>query len=119
MQNQPTILLVGGDIRPGPLQKLIRSLPGYAVEWLPTRETDAGPSRFQSRLGRPGVVLVVILKGLLRHQHTHALLRLCRRHGLRWLHLFRSPNAARIVQALAPCSALGRSATPPSPEARA
>ena len=119
MQNQPTILLVGGDIRHGPLQKLIRALPGYAVEWIPTRETDAGPSCFQSRLGRPGVVLVVILKGLLRHQHTHALLRLCRRNGLRWLHLFRSPNAVRIVQALASGAALGRPSIPPSSEARA
>ena len=101
MRNTKTVLIVGGDIRRPQLEKLAQGLAPLAVEWISTRETDAGPSRFQPSLLRPEICLVVILTGLIRHQHLADLLRLCRRRGLRRVLLRRSPALERIRMAVA------------------
>ena len=96
-----TIVLVGGDIRNDQLCRLRRSVPNLDVEWIATRASDPGPSRYQFKVVRPETVLVVILDGLVRHEHSRHLLQLCRRHSKRYVRLYRSLNAERIVGALA------------------
>jgi hypothetical protein len=100
MRNQPTVLLVGGDIRPHQLTRLRQSLNNVVVDWIATRATDPGPSRYESRILRPETILVVILDGLVRHRHSSDLLRLCRLHGKRYVRLYRSANVQRILQTL-------------------
>jgi hypothetical protein len=111
MRKSSTIIIVGGDVRHFQLDKLRAVLGAFSVEWIPTRETDPGSSRFTSRLLRPDTTLVIILCGLLRHQHARDLIRLCRRHSRPYLHLYRSANPTRILEAL-----LGTTARPaPTP----
>ena len=100
MRNQPTVRLVGGDVRQNRLTRLRQSLNNVTVDWIATRETDPGPSRYESRILRRETILVVILDGLVRHRHSSDLLRLCRRHGKRYVRLYRSANVGRIIHAL-------------------
>lgn len=78
MRNTSTVLIVGGDVRHFQLDKLRAALGGLSVEWIPTRESDPGSSRFEARLRRQDTSLVVILCGLVRHRHGRRLLRLHR-----------------------------------------
>lgn len=96
MRNTPTVLIIGGDVRHSQLDKLRAALCGIAVEWIPTRESDPGVSRFEAQLRRQGTSLVVVLCGLIRHQHARDITRLCRRHGQRLLRLHRSANIRAI-----------------------
>lgn len=97
MRNIPTILIIGGDVRRFQLDKLRAALCGLSVDWIPTRESDPGTSRFEAKIGRQETSLVVILCGLIRHQHSHDITRLCRRHGRRLLRLHRSVNIHAIA----------------------
>lgn len=108
MRNTPTVIIIGGDIRHTKLDKLRAALCGIAVEWIPTRESDPGASRFEARLRRKEASLVVVLCGLIRHQHARDIARLCRRHGQRLLRLHRSANIHAITSMLF-------GAAPPSP----
>lgn len=100
MKTQNTVLIVGGLARSVILQRLRRVLTDVAVEWIPTRESDPSSSSFASAILREETRLVVVLYGLIRHQHGHDIARLARIHGKRVLPLRRSPNAQRIRQAL-------------------
>ncbi len=99
MRKQSTIIVVGGDVRHFQLDRLRAVFGDAAVDWIPTRESDPSSSRFKARLLREDTSLVVILCGLVRHQHARDILRLCRRHGRRFLHLHRSVNIRRVVAA--------------------
>ena len=100
MRNTPTVLIIGGDVRHSHLDKLRSALSGFQVDWIPTREADPGPSRFASRIRRQEVSLVVVLYGLIRHQHAKDITRLCRYHGQPILRLHRSPNVEAITSIL-------------------
>jgi hypothetical protein len=100
MNFSQTVLIVGGVVRPLILQKLRLVFIGMAVEWIPTRESDPSSSAFAARLRRDETRLVVILTGVMRHQHAHDLVNHARRYGKHVLHLYRSPNAQRIRAAL-------------------
>ena len=99
MRKQSTIIVVGGDVRHFKLDRLRAAFGDAAVDWIPTRASDPSSSRFEARLLREDTSLVVILCGLIRHQHARDIVRLCRRHGRRFLHLHRSVNIRRIVSA--------------------
>jgi len=100
MRNTPTILIIGGDVRRFQLDKLRAALRGRSVNWIPTRESDPGSSRFEASIGRQETSLVVILCGLIRHQHSSDITRLCRSHGRRLLRLHRSVNIHAIASTL-------------------
>jgi hypothetical protein len=100
MKHHHQILIVGGLARPIILQRLRLVLPDVAVQWIPTRESDPGSSSFRSAILQEETCLVVVLYGLIRHQHAHDIARLARLHRKRVLPLRRSPNAQRIRQAL-------------------
>ena len=91
-----TILIVGGQVRPITLQRLRTGLSRESVRWVPTRETDPSSRAFASWIQRDETCLVVILIGLVRHQHARDILGLARRYGKPVLHLYRSPNPQRI-----------------------
>lgn len=96
MTSPRTIVIVGGNARPDALKRLRDSLVGVTVAWIPTRESDPSAARFSPSIQRSETCLVVVLTGLVRHQHARDILGLARRHGKRVLHLFRSPNPGRI-----------------------
>ena len=100
MRNTTAVIIIGGDVRHFQLDKLRAALCGIAVEWIPTRESDPGSSRFESRLRRRDTSLVVILCGLIRHQHARDITQLCRMHGRRLLRLHRSANVHAITLTL-------------------
>jgi len=100
MNFSQTVLIVGGIVRPLILQKLRRVFIGMTVDWIPTRESDPSSSVFVFQLRREETRLVVILAGVMRHQHVHDLVGQARRYGKRVLHLYRSQNAQRIRAAL-------------------
>ena len=100
MRNTPTILIIGGDVRHFQLDKLRAALCGITVDWIPTCESDPGASRFEARLRRQETSLVVILCGLIRHQHARDIANLCRMHGQRLLRLHRSANIHAIASTL-------------------
>ena len=95
-----TILIVGGQVRPITLQRLRTKLSSESVQWVPTRETDPSSRAFTSWIQRDETCLVVILNGLVRHQHARDIAGLARRHQKPVLHLYRSPNPRRIRSAL-------------------
>jgi hypothetical protein len=99
MRKQSTVIVIGGDVRHFQLDRLRAAFGDAAVEWIPTRASDPSSSRFKARLLRPDTSLVVMLCGLVRHQHARDIVGLCRRHGRRCLHLHRSANVHRIVSA--------------------
>lgn len=99
MRNQSTIVVIGGDVRHSQLDRLRATLTDAVIEWIPTRDTDPGASRFKFRLLHDDIALVVMLCGLVRHQHARDITRLCRRHGRRLLHLHRSLNVHRVAAA--------------------
>lgn len=100
MHTHPEVLIVGGLINPTKLAAIRRALEGVDVAWIPTRATDPGASAFTPAFRRPETRLVVVLYGLIRHQHAHDLARLARLHGKRVVPLYRSPNPARIRLAM-------------------
>lgn len=100
MNHHPEVLIVGGLVKPTKLEAIRRALPGVDVEWIPTREIDPGASAFTAAVRRPETRLVVILYGLIRHQHAHDLTRLARQQDKRVLRHHRSPNPALIKLAL-------------------
>ncbi len=100
MQTSQTVLIVGGLVRPLALKKIRRDLPEIVIDWIPTRKSDPSSYAFAAHLRREETRLVVILTGVMRHQHAHDLVSLARRYGKAVLHLYRSPNARRIRSAL-------------------
>ena len=100
MRKEEYVIIVGGDVRHFQLDKLRAALCGLSVDWIPTRESDPGSSRFEARIGRQDTSLVVILCGLIRHQHARDITRLCRRHGRRLLRLHRTANIHAISSTL-------------------
>ena len=91
-----TIVIVGGDARPIALQRLRSIFSNESIEWVPTRATDPSAHAFGPWIQRAETCLVVILGGLVRHQHARDILGLARRYGKPVLHLYRSPNPQRI-----------------------
>jgi len=100
MKHHPKVLIVGGLARPIILQRIRRVFSDVAVQWISTRECDPSSSSFRSAILREETCLVVVLYGLIRHQHAHDIAKLARLHGKRVLYLRRSPNPERIRQAL-------------------
>lgn len=94
------IAVVGGNERRTHIERLSQAFELDRLLWVPTRETDASPRRFASALEREGLVLVVSLHGLLRHQHTHDLRALCRRQGIPLLVYWRSPHPSGLAAAI-------------------
>jgi len=105
MQTHPTVLIVGGHIGHHTLRRLQARLSSFVFKWIPTRESDPDCSSFRARLRRPETCLVVILNGLIRHQHGHDLVRLSRQYAKRVLHQHRSPSITQIQAALEMCGA--------------
>ncbi|NBU11792.1 MAG: hypothetical protein EBS84_22810 [Proteobacteria bacterium] len=73
MRNTPAVIIIGGDVRHFQLDKLRAALC---------------------------TSLVVILCGLIRHQHARDITQLCRMHGRRLLRLHRSANVHAITSTL-------------------
>lgn len=91
-----TIVIVGGDKRSHAISRLRRDLQVEEVLWADTRESDPTDRRFRALLQDPRVCLVVLLIGLVRHQHAHDVARLCKNSGKRLIRLWRSPSPAAI-----------------------
>ena len=91
-----TIVIIGGLVRPVTLQRLRCLFSNESVEWLPTRDTNPSFHAFASQIQRAETRLIVILSGLVRHQHARDIVGLARRHRKHVLHLYRSPNPQRI-----------------------
>ena len=100
MRNTPTVLIIGGDVRHFQLDKMRAALGGHSVDWIPTRESDPGTARFEAKIRRQETSVVVILCGLIRHQHSRDISRLCRKLGRRLLRLHRSANIHAITSVL-------------------
>jgi hypothetical protein len=100
MNHHPDVLIVGGLVKPTKLEAIRLALPGVDVEWIPTRDSDPGASAFAYAIRRPETRLVVVLYGLIRHQHAHDLTRLARQQDKRFLRHYRSPNPSLIKLAL-------------------
>ena len=94
------IALVGGDPRPYHLLRLQKAFGLSAAIWVPTRESDASPRRFEHIIRERKVDLVVSLLGLLRHQHASDLRSLCRQFQIRLVTCRRSPHPAGLANAM-------------------
>lgn len=95
-----SLLVIGGDQRPRALAKLEREFQLRATLWATTRDTDPSPSRFRHVVGDPHVDVVVLLEGLVRHQHARDVAELCKRHGKVLVRLWRSPNPSALAHAI-------------------
>lgn len=94
-----TLLIVGGDKRSQAISRLRRDLQLTEVLWADTRESDPTARRFRALLEHPRVRFVVLLIGLVRHQHAHDVAELCRMSGKRLIRIWRSPSPAAISNA--------------------
>jgi hypothetical protein len=70
------------------------------VVWLPTRANDASSHSFSSFLRRRSVALVVVLYGLIRHQHARDLRALCRDLDVPVVGYWRSPHPDGLASAI-------------------
>lgn len=95
-----SVVIVGGDQRRAHTERLCRTFELRGLLWVPTRESDASPERFVSVVAQDGIVLVVALQGLLRHQHTHDLRNLCKRFAVPHLSYWRSPHPRGLAAAI-------------------
>lgn len=95
-----TVVIVGGDQRRSHTERLSQTFELRGLLWVPTREADASPERFASVVAQDGIVLVVALQGLLRHQHTHDLRDLCKRYAVPHLNYWRSPHPRGLAAAI-------------------
>lgn len=95
-----TVVIVGGDERRAHTERLRQTFELRGLLWVPTRESDASPERFASVVAQDGIVLVVALLGLLRHQHTHDLRDLCKRFAVPHLSYWRSPHPRGLAAAI-------------------
>ena len=100
MQTQPLVLIVGGDVRRHALGKLQAHFPAHVFKWLPTRESDPSGHQLVSWLSHPGIVAVVSLVGLVRHQHHRRIVELCRAHKHRLIAGRRSANPTLLAEHL-------------------
>jgi hypothetical protein len=94
------VAVVGGDKRHAHSDRLCQTFELRGLLWVPTRESDASPSRFASVIAQDDIVLVVALLGLLRHQHTRDLRGLCKRFAVPHLVYWRSPHPRGLAAAI-------------------
>lgn len=95
-----TVVIVGGDERRAHTERLCQAFELRGLLWVPTRVSDASPERFASVVAHDGIVLVVALLGLLRHQHTHDLRDLCKQFAVPYLSYWRSPHPRGLAAAI-------------------
>lgn len=91
------VVIVGGDSRPAALSRLVTTLELAALVHCQTRRSDASPRRFATEIHRPGVVLVIWLRGLSRTDHGECLHKLCRRLCIPWVDSFHIPHPNTLV----------------------
>ncbi len=94
------LLIIGGDGRCHQIRRLYNELCLACIVWQCTRETDASRRRFEHLIRGRGFDIVVLLSGLVRHQHLADVRRLCRQEGIQLLVLYRSPNPSQVSAAL-------------------
>ncbi|MCK4872594.1 MAG: hypothetical protein KAS72_07700 [Phycisphaerales bacterium] len=94
------LVIVGGDRREHHIQR-IRSAFGLAeVHWAQTRKTDASLRRIRTAIEHPNTDLVVLLCGLIRHQHARDVPRLCEAHGKLLVRYWRNPHPHGLANAI-------------------
>ena len=71
------LVIVGGDPRPDHRERLKEAFDLRSVRWVEMRETDASVRRCIPHLNDDTVGLVVVLIGLVRHNHSREIPRLC------------------------------------------
>ncbi len=102
-----SLLIVGGDERAGQLERLRSDFDLRDAIWAPTRDSDPTPRRFRGLIRRPRLTLVVLLEGLIRHQHAREVVALCAQSGKPLVRIWRSPNPVAVAHAVL-CQASGR-----------
>lgn len=93
------LLIIGGDQRTHQLERLRREFGLRNVAWASTRESDPAPGRFRSLLQNHHFALVVLLNGLIRHQHARDAAALCEKLGTPLVRIWRSPSPVAIANA--------------------
>lgn len=94
-----SVLVIGGDRRRFAIRQIKDQLGLKDVVWLPTRESSPSGKAFVHAIkhGRPDIVIV--LTGLMRHQHLRDIKNACRSYGTTFIPLRRSLSAAKVVDA--------------------
>lgn len=95
-----TMALIGGDRRDKHAARLRREFGLANVVWIETRDTDASSRRFESMIKRGEVALVVLLHGLIRHQHASDARRLCKEASIPLVPYWRSPHPQGLADAI-------------------
>lgn len=95
-----TLLIVGGDCRNNEQARLLKELGPRGVGWAPTRERDASPKRFSKLILGSDFSLVVLLDGLIRHQHGYDVAALCKQANKPLIRLRRSVSPAAVSHAI-------------------
>lgn len=95
-----TLLVVGGDERADQLVRLRGQLGLRDAVWASTRDSDPTPRRFRSLIRDPRLTLVVLLEGLIRHQHARDVASLCEESGKPLVRIWRSPNPVAVAHAI-------------------
>lgn len=94
-----SIVVVGGDPRKHSLRKTGEALGLSCVEWLRTRESHPSGRGYANQALKSQPDVVVLLVGLMRHQHFDDIRKQCRQSGVPYLILRRSFSAARLADA--------------------
>lgn len=95
-----TVLVIGGDERADQLVRLRGELGLRDAVWASTRRCDPSPRRFQSLIRSRHVTLVVLLEGLIRHQHARDVASLCGQSGKPLVRVWRSPSPTAVAHAI-------------------
>lgn len=94
-----TVLVGGGDERADQLVRLRGELGPSDAVWASTRDTDPTPRRFRILIRNPRLTLVV-LEGLIYHQHARDVVALCEQSGKPRVRIWRSPNPIAVAHAI-------------------
>lgn len=95
-----SLLIIGGDVRATSLDRLKRDLGLSLLEWIPTRDSDPTPRSFEAIVRRQEFSLVVLLQGLVRHQHARDVAAICSAAQVELVRLWRSLSVSALCHAL-------------------
>lgn len=92
-----TLALIGGDRREQQERRIQEAFGLERIIWVETRDSDPSSRRFESLLRSGRVDIIVLMLGLVRHQHARAIRSLCKELSIPLVVCRRTPNPGPLA----------------------
>ncbi len=95
-----TLALIGGDRRDQQASRIREAFDLARTIWIETRDSDASSRRFESALRSGEIDIVVLMLGLVRHQHARDVRALCKKLKIPVVTAWRTPSPGPLADAI-------------------